>query len=229
MEEQKYITCPCCDGKIEWIRQFPLAQILSFDYIPLPSLIKGPVENLFPLQATQGRFFWKKVVQNPEIPEEVMKQLSQSNEFPYQGRIYERVKYAGGFPREEFPDMPDEVVERTFGKPELRVRVSPDITDDVRKFLKEQERTLKSLEENVGKTMPTKDIFNLLSINPRYPTSLRDFSFSIREENLGECVVNVDSARSEADIHFDAGPGAYMMGFSLGVAKFAYKGLFRER
>ena len=77
--------------------------------------------------------------------------------------------------------------------------------------------------------MPTKDIFNLLQVNNKYPTDLREFSFSIREHNLSECVLNVESARDETDIYLGAGPGAYIIGFSLEVAKFTYKGLFREK
>ncbi len=71
-EEIKYVTCPCCDGKIERIHHFPLAQITSFEYTSLPDLIRGPVEDIFPLQVTQGRFFRKKVIQNPKVSEEVM-------------------------------------------------------------------------------------------------------------------------------------------------------------
>ena len=229
VEEKKYATCPCCDSKIKWIKQFPLAEITHFERLPLPVLIKGPMAEGFPLQVTKTRFFRKKVIQNPNIPEEIIQRLNQSDEFSYKGRIYKKVTGVRGYAIDDFPDMNLEEFERTFGKSEPGVRIYQDLTADVTKFLLGQERTLKTLEESVGKTMPTKDIFSLLSINHQYPTDLRDFYFGIRENNLGECVLEVESAREEADIHMGCGDGAYMIGFSLGVSKFSYKGLFRER
>lgn len=222
-EETKYVTCPCCDAEIKWIKQFPLAQITSFDYLQLPTLIRGPVEGTFPLQVTQGRFR-KKVTQNPQIPEEVMQRLSQSNEFSYQGRIYKKVNLTkeGTYLKEDF--------ERSVCPSEFKsgIRIYTDLTNDVKRFLSRQERTLKTLEESVGNITPTRDIFNLLQFNDKYQTDLREFSFNIGEQNLGECVLNVDSARDEVDIHYGCGHGAYMIGFFLEVAKFAYKGLFKE-
>jgi len=236
-EETKQITCPGCDNEIKGIKQFPLAQITSFNYIPLPDLIKGPVEGILPLQVTQRKFFRKKVIQNPQISEEITQRLNQSNEFSYQGRVYERVTMIKGLREvkddflKQHPDMTDEDFVNFWGKRECEpgVRVYTDLTNDVKGFLSEQQSTLKTLEESVGKTIPTKDFFNLLSINNRCYTDLREFSFSINEHDLGECVLNVDSARFEADIHFGFGPGTYMMGFSLEVARFGYNGLFRER
>ena len=236
-ERKENAACPYCDAEIKWIKQFPLAQITSFEYMQLPTLIKGPVEDTFPLQITQGRFK-KRVTQNPQISEEVIQRLAQSDEFSYQGRVYEKitiVKCGWPYVKEDFfkinPNATEEDFEKTFGKSEFEpgVRIQTDLTADVSRFLKEQEKKLKTLEGSVGKTIPTKDIFNLFSINNNYPTDLREFSFGIREYKLGECILEVESARSEADIHFGAGPGAYMIGFSLEVAKFAYNGLFREK
>ncbi len=236
-EERKYAMCPCCDAEIKWIKQFPLAQVTSFGYIQLPTLIKGPAEDTFPLQVTQGRFK-KRKTQNPKIPEEVIQRLAQSGEFSYKGRIYRKVNLVEGYrtyAKEDFfecnPDASREDFERSVGPWEFSqgVRIYTDVTDDVKRFLSTQERTLKTLEGYVGKTTPTKDIFNLLQVNSNYPTDLREFSFHISEQNLGECVLNVDSAREEADIHFGAGSGAYMIGFQLEIAKFAYNGLFRGK
>jgi len=88
-EEKKYVTCPYCDSEIKWIKQFPLAQITSFGYIPSPTLIKGPIEDVFPLQVTRKRFR-KTVIKNPKIPEEIMQRLAQSDEFSYQELINSR-------------------------------------------------------------------------------------------------------------------------------------------
>jgi len=233
MEEKiKYATCPCCDSEIKWIKQFPLAQIISFEHTTLPNLIRGPIEDTFPLQVTQGKFR-KKIIQNPQVSKEIMQRLAQSNEFSYQGRVYKMVNLTIGrtYAKEDFfecnPNASREDFEDSVGSWEFKqgIRVYTDLTNDVNKFLTEQERTLKTLEEMVGKIIPTKDIFNLLQVNNKYPTDLREFSLSIDEPNLGKCVLNVESARDQADIHLGYGPGA----FSLGVAKFVYKGLFRER
>ena len=237
-EKTKHVTCPVCDGEIKWIKQFPLAQITSFDYLPLPNLIRGPVEDTLPTQKTiTNQFFRKKVIQNPQISEEVTQRLAQSDEFSYQGRVYRKVNLTkhGTYAKEDFfecnPDASREDFERSAGPWEFEqgVRIYTDLTVDVRKFLSQQEKTLKTLEECAGKIMPTKDIFNLLQVNNKYPTDLREFSFSVHEHNLGECVLNIESARDEADIHLGAGPGAYMIGFQLETAKFAYNGLFRVK
>lgn len=238
-EQEKYVTCPCCDGEIRGIKQFPLTQITSFEYIPLPNLIKGFVEESLSLQLISGRLR-KRVIQNPQIPEEVMQRLSQSDEFSYQGRIYRRVNFVANYHREytkeDFfecnPNATQEDFERSLGSREFEpgIRIYTDLTEDVKIFLSEKERALKTLKESVGKTLQTKDIFNLFDISDKYhPTNLREFSFNIRERNLGECVLEVDSAREEADIHFGYGPEVYVAGFSLSVAKFTYDGLFRER
>ncbi len=235
---EKYVTCPCCDSEIKWIRQFPFAQITHFERLPLPDLIEGPVEDILPIQVIQRkslRYYSKK---NPQIPEEVMQRLYQSDRISYQGRIYERVTKIENSREvmrdwlKENPDMTMEEVKKLFGKNkwEEGVRIYTELSKDVKRFLSgPAKETLETLESCVGTTVPTKDIFNLPYINHgKYPTDLREFNFSIRGKDLGECTLVVDSARSEGEIHFGYGPGTYMIGFEVGVAKFTYKGLFKE-
>jgi hypothetical protein len=238
MEEKvkKYAICPCCDAEIKWIKQFPLAEITSFKYIQLPVLIRGPVEDVLTMQGTRRGFFGrKKISQNQQIPEEVMQMLANLNEYSYNGKVYERVTLVEGSRevREDFfkynPNLTEEDFKRVFGerKTELGVRIYTDLTSDVNRFLAEKSEALKTLEGYVRKTVQTKDIFDLFQINNKQYTDVREFSFYISEENLGECSLYIDSERSGADMHLGLGPDAYMLGFSLEVAKFEYKGLFR--
>ena len=227
--ERKNAICPCCDCEIKWIKQFPLARLTSFQSYSLPNLIKVPLKYALPLYIVQERFFMKTVVKNPHIPQEVIQGLSNSNEFSYQGRVYE--KENGAERSRKFLESSVDSSSRrylnhlNFGS---FVKVSEDITDDVKKFLFLHEETIKTLEESVGKIMSTKDIFDSLSINHDYPTDLREFSFGIDEHDFGECRLNVDSARQEADLDLGFLARSYTSGFSLEIAKFAYEGLFRE-
>jgi len=237
---EKSVTCPCCDTEIKWIKQFPFAKITSFQRLQLPDLIEGPVEDILPVYLTEKRFFINSVIQNPQIPEEVVQRLVQSNKFSYQGRIYQRVTLFDNstqYVKEDFlkanPEMTKTEIEESFKgvKKEPGVRIYKDFTKRVKEFLtySRAKETLKTLEESVGKTLATRDIFNLHCINQNeYPTFLEAFNLRIQEKNFGECVLGVDSLRSSADIHLGCGPGAYMIGFELDVAKFTYNGLFRE-
>ncbi len=237
-QTEKHVTCPCCDGEIKWIKQFPFAEITGFQRLQLPDLIEGPVEDILPVYLTKKRFFRNSSIQNPQIPEEVMQRLAQSNRFSYQGIIYEKVTKIKRS-REVMedwlksdPDMTRDEIKKIFGRNEWEegVRIYRDLTREVNQFLaySKAKETLETLERFVGTTVSTKDIFNLHYINQNeYPTVFGEFNLRIEEKNFGECVLGVDSARSSADIHLGCGPGAYMIGFELDVAKFTYNGLFR--
>ena len=204
--------CHYCERTFGGILDFPVVHINRLDKIPLPEIISGYKNELVREKVRKGFLFWREVVDNPEVPSQVLEQFKTSGKdiCRYGGFVYERIRVP---PDIFLGDM---------------INKSVDVTGIVCKAVETNEvrRTMKTLENLIGKEVATADIRKLPGFKNKIALDqFNDFALSFDELNNNEdglmrCKINLSGPYS--------GGCLSCAGISVDLAEMQYEGRIKR-
>lgn len=80
-----------CQKKFDNLRDFNLIYINNFERLAIPRIIKGNFLKRFPQKQTKSLLFFKKEVDNAELPKEILDVLKTDESYAHEGIIYKKV------------------------------------------------------------------------------------------------------------------------------------------
>jgi len=216
--------CPTCDREFEELKNFPLIYIDSFERIKLPEYIRSNSGVQFiPEKVSKRNFiFWKKQIDNPSIPSEVLRAFREEGKdvVSYNGNIYE--------------------ISSIFHlRPKMNhYEVSEDLIKVVKEAIqqKQVQEPLSFLETSIKQEIDTRTLVAKISPERRFALGdgnkwnmiiekYNDLSLSLddceaEKEGIRTCVINLIGGWGSGSIRFPS--------FRQSLAQFNYEGRLKK-
>jgi hypothetical protein len=140
--------CLSCDREFKQFEDFPLVEIMDFKRLQVPDVIMSHYSReLSEKQSTSYFMFWKKLIDNKEIPKEVLSSFRNNGKdiVTYNNLVYKKIN---------FP------IDDNLG---AKYQVGEDLTSVVKEVINSSpvKDSLSALESYIGKTIRTRDVLNL--------------------------------------------------------------------
>ena len=177
------------EKKFEGLKNFNLISVVNFNKIPIPEIIEGSFLKKCPEKVFIKRFLGKKLIDNPELPEEVLGAFKESEKeiFSFNGVVYKKVVDSNG-----------DVYYDSFA----------DLTGSVKEIMNipEIKTLLWLLENSAGKLARIRDLLSMPGFKPiknEFGEIFFDFcDDNLRGHNLRECKVTLNYVKDDSDSSF---------------------------
>jgi len=185
------------EKKLEELKIFNLISVVSYSKINVPEAVYGSFIKRYPEKIFVKRLFGKKLVDNTDLPSEVMEAFKESEKenFSFNNVIYKKV-------------VEDE---------EVYYDSYEDLTNYVKNILNMDEiaRLLFLLEGSTGKLLRTRDVLALPGFkhlqNDEGEFYLEFTNDNLRGHNLRECKVTLNFMKNSETYNLDLGNMVYFV------------------
>lgn len=154
------------EKRFEKLQDFNLVYLSNFQEFPIASMIQGSFLQRYPEKVSVRNFLvFKKLIENPEIPFEVMESFKQGQELVlFEGVIYKKVVENGEVFYDSFKDAGEKVREIL--------------------ALSEIKETIQVIIDNVGRQVLSRNLFSLSGFSLIENEVYGDLSLSFKEESF---------------------------------------------
>jgi hypothetical protein len=187
------------EKKLEELKNFNLISILNFKKTNIPEVISGKFLKRDPEKVFVKRFLGKKLVENPEVPKEVLDAFRESDKgvFSFEGVVYKKIiTEENDVYFDSFADMTSHI---------------KGIMD-----MSEIKSLLYLIEKSVGKLLWTRDLINMPGFKV-IRNEIGDEVFlgfyddNLRGHNLRECKINLNFIKDGSSYNLDLGSLIYFV------------------
>lgn len=237
--------CPCCGKIAQGFFDYPYAKITGYGRIPLSDSIKGPLVDTVPLEISHFFRIYGQNQPNPKIPKYVYDEFRYENpkglvrgqdpSNTSESYFYELVHIIKGK-----SDTKEEIMrEQNISEDNFlelyknekiipSVRIYPDMTNRVAGFLNENQLAFEQLSLFNDTVLETKKLKKILRISSDSSTTIDNLEFAINEYpsyGPNKAKIVIESLRRLEDSGLIE---SYTANFSLPIAEFNYRGLFKK-
>lgn len=185
------------EKKLEELRNFNLISLLEFNRNEIFSIILGKFLKRYPEKVFVKKLLRKKLIENPEIPQEVLDFFKESEE---DSLSHEKIVY-----------------KKVIDDDRIYYDSYEDISEDFRNIinLPEIRNILVLLENSVRKLLSTRSLISLPGFKPlknEYGEVILGFyDDNSKGHNLRECKIRLTFIKDDIDFNFDLGNLVYFV------------------